>query len=38
MKRKLATLAIFGLIYGLMVANVLADKGTWLFQPYTGSG
>ncbi len=38
MKRKLATLTIFGVIYALMIANVLAAKGTWLFEPYTGSG
>jgi hypothetical protein len=38
MKRKLATLAVFGLVYGLMIVNVLAANGTWLYQPYTGSG
>ncbi len=38
MKRKLTTLAIFGLIYALMIADVLAANGTWLFAPQTGSG
>jgi hypothetical protein len=38
MKRKLTTLAIFGMILVLTMANALAANGTWLFTPYTGSG
>jgi len=38
MKRKLTTLAIFGMFLVLTMASALAANGTWLFTPYTGSG
>ena len=38
MKRKLAALAVFGMIYAVAIANALAAKGTYLFPPMTGGG
>ena len=34
----LTTLAIFGVIYALTIANVLAVHGTWLYPPATTGG
>jgi hypothetical protein len=37
MKRKLTTLAIFGMLFALAIANAMASN-VWLHAPYTGSG
>jgi hypothetical protein len=37
MKRKLTTLAIFGMLFALAIANAMASN-VWLHPPYTGSG